>query len=253
MKQNIYPTEIWGHRGFPTRYPENTIVSFQGALAVGVDGLEFDVQRTKDGQIVVIHDLDVERTTNGQGLVADHTLAEIRRLDAGKWYGKRFTGVQVPTLHEVLTMIRRWPTPVRINIEFKVAESAKPDLRLVQQTYNIAEYFSLNYCIVYSSFEHNGLFALKAAHPTAHIGLLYEIPMPQPWKYAQSKHASSIHPDFRLLTQHTVSSAHDAHIRVYAYTVNNTEDAVRLSSWGVDAVMTDCPDVLLKQRNPISD
>ena len=98
--------EIVGHRGAPARAPENTLASFRRAVGAGVDWIEMDVQRTRDGRLVIMHDGDVRRTTNGTGRIGDMTLAEVKRLDAGSWFSPAFEGERVPTFEEVLCATR---------------------------------------------------------------------------------------------------------------------------------------------------
>ena len=106
---------VVGHRGASGRAPENTLVSFEQAIALGVDAIELDVHLSRDGHLVVIHDQNLARTTNGQGLVHEHSLAELQALDAGGWFGPSFTGERIPTFEEVLDRIgRRVPLQVEI-------------------------------------------------------------------------------------------------------------------------------------------
>jgi len=114
-KQNIY---VAAHRGWKTRYPENTIPAFRAALELGVDQLECDVRVTYDGELVVIHDPTVDRTTNGTGRVCDKTLAELRALDAGSYMGEDFRGVQIPTFEEFMELVKDHPT-VTLDVELK--------------------------------------------------------------------------------------------------------------------------------------
>src|SRR5579859_2813159 len=99
---------VWviGHRGAMGRCPENTMASFERGLELGADWVELDVHLTRDGALAVIHDESVDRTTNGHGLVKDHSLAELKRLDAGAWFGPAFAGARVPILDEVLDFAR---------------------------------------------------------------------------------------------------------------------------------------------------
>ena len=108
---------LGAHRGDNTNFPENTMLAFQAAAAVGADSVETDVRMTKDGHLVLIHDKDVERTTNGKGLVADMTLEELRSLDAGSWKGPEFAGVKIPRIEELLELIQG--TNMFVNWELK--------------------------------------------------------------------------------------------------------------------------------------
>lgn len=106
---------VIAHRGASGRAPENTLASFEQAIAIGVDGIELDVHLTRDGQLVIIHDQNLARTTDGQGLVHEHTLAELKALDAGSWFGPAFAGERIPTLEEVLVRVAgRVPLQVEI-------------------------------------------------------------------------------------------------------------------------------------------
>ncbi|MBQ7096173.1 MAG: hypothetical protein IJN80_06990 [Clostridia bacterium] len=114
-KENIY---VAAHRGWSDKYPENTMIAFQKAIDLGVDQLETDVRITKDGELVLIHDAMVDRTTNGHGLVKDFTLCELRELDAGIKAGEQFKGVKIPTLIEFMELIKDHPT-MTLDIELK--------------------------------------------------------------------------------------------------------------------------------------
>lgn len=114
-KENIY---VAAHRGWSEKYPENTMLAFQKAIDLGVDQLETDVRITKDGELVLIHDATVDRTTNGHGLVKEFTLSELKELDAGIKAGEQFRGAQIPTLIEFMELIKDHPT-LTLDIELK--------------------------------------------------------------------------------------------------------------------------------------
>ena len=107
---------IIAHRGASAYYPENTLVSFEGAMALGADMVELDVQLTSDGEVVVFHDEKITRCTDGRGRIADHSLAELKKLDAGSWFDKKFQGEKIPTLAEVLNVCKN---KIAVNIEIK--------------------------------------------------------------------------------------------------------------------------------------
>jgi len=114
---------IAGHRGYKSRYPENTLLAFREALDLGVDMLEFDLRGTKDGEVAVIHDETVDRTTNGKGAVGSFELAELKKLDAGGWFGPEFRGLEVPTLEELCELLAGYPDAL-LNVEIKRDERA---------------------------------------------------------------------------------------------------------------------------------
>ncbi|MNW48270.1 Glycerophosphoryl diester phosphodiesterase [compost metagenome] len=115
---------IAGHRGYKSAYPENTLLAFREALDLGVDMMEFDLRLSKDGEIMVIHDATVDRTTNGSGAVGNYTCEELKRLDAGGWFGREFAGLQIPTLAELIALLADYPD-VLLNVEIKPAANAK--------------------------------------------------------------------------------------------------------------------------------
>ena len=114
--KNIY---VAAHRGWRSKYPENTMESFRAALSLGVDQLELDIRVTKDNELVVIHDPTVDRTTNGTGRVCDFTLAELKALDAGSHKGEEFRGCKIPTLLEFMELIKDLPT---MTVDFELKE-----------------------------------------------------------------------------------------------------------------------------------
>lgn len=114
-KENIY---VAAHRGWSELYPENTIPAFKAALDIGVDQLETDVRVTKDGELVLMHDKTVDRTTNKTGLVCDYTLSELREMDAGGWKGEQFRGTKIPTFVEFMELVKDHPT-ITLNVELK--------------------------------------------------------------------------------------------------------------------------------------
>ncbi|MCS7459187.1 glycerophosphodiester phosphodiesterase [Paenibacillus doosanensis] len=114
---------VAAHRGLKCDYPENTLLAFQKALEAGVDMIEFDLRRSKDGKVMVIHDETVDRTTNGTGKVGDLTLAELKRLDAGGWFGPSFEGLKIPAFAELLELLRAYPE-VLLNVEIKSSPDA---------------------------------------------------------------------------------------------------------------------------------
>ncbi len=109
--------KLAAHRGFSARYPENTMIAFREALKLDIDMIEMDVHMTKDGELVLIHDHTLDRTTNGTGLVRDYTLAELSALDAGSWKGEEFKGEKIPTLREFLELMK--DNDLEINVELK--------------------------------------------------------------------------------------------------------------------------------------
>jgi glycerophosphoryl diester phosphodiesterase len=122
--QNNTSLIVAGHRGWKSAYPENTLLAFQKALELGVDMLEFDLRFSKDRVVMVIHDETLERTTNGSGKVSDYTMAELKQLDAGGWFGNVFEGLKIPTFEELCQLLASYPD-VLLNVEVKPSADAK--------------------------------------------------------------------------------------------------------------------------------
>ncbi|CAM3853324.1 glycerophosphodiester phosphodiesterase [Alicyclobacillus pomorum] len=237
-------TKVWAHRGYSSTYPENTMPAFQAALDIGVDGIEFDIHLTKDGHIVVHHDEQVDRTSNGSGWIRDLTLEEIQRLDAGSWFGPAFAGTRIPTLEAVLRLIADSKRTVEVNIERKAGMVAYPGLE--EQAWQMVCAYGLTNQVIFSSFNHFVLRDLKSAHPEAKIGLLYMEGLVNPWVYAKHLDATAIHPFYLSIDREVVEGTRNCGIAVHTFTVDDVESAERLMRWGVDAIITDDPAVMLQ-------
>jgi glycerophosphoryl diester phosphodiesterase len=239
----LHKPQVWAHRGFSGRYPENTLAAFAAALDLGVDGIEFDVHLTRDDRVVVIHDERLERTTNGTGYVREHTLAELKELDAGSWFGKEFAGLTIPTLGEVLSVVSAHTQPVRLNIEFKSDLIQYPNLEAM--AWQQVNHYDLQSSTIFSSFNHFSLRNLKQAYPSAQIGLLYMEGLVEPWRYAKFLNATALHPYFPAIDLQTVAEAQEQGIAVNVFTVNESSEFHRMLELGVDAVISDVPDKMM--------
>ena len=244
--QALQQTEVFGHRGWSAQYPENTMASFIAALEIGVDGLEFDVHLSKDGNIVIIHDADLSRTTNGQGYVEDYTLEELRQLDAGSWFDENFAGQVIPTLDEVLELASLQARPVKLNIELKLGRA--PYAGLGDKVWEKVLSYGLKNETIISSFNHFALRDLKRAHKDANIAILYQEGMVDPWRYAMFLEAEGLHPHYLTFDESVVKDRHARGRAIRPYTVNDVRKMNELMAWGVDAIITDHPDVLLAVR-----
>ena len=189
-------TKIFAHRGSKGTHPENTLASFKEAVRVGSDGIELDVHLTKDGQLVVIHDETVDRTTNGTGEIRTLTLAEIKELDAGSWFHNKYAGEKIPTLEEVLLLLTELGFNGQLNIELKTDVIQYKGL--VEKCLALQSAKDWPFAIVYSSFNPYTLVELKEANPSQEIGLLFES---KEWadKGDAMLEKESYHPDLKLL------------------------------------------------------
>lgn len=239
-------TQIWAHRGWSANYPENTLIAFRKAAEAGADGFEFDVHRTRDRQLVVIHDESLERTTNGKGLVADSTLSELRSLDAGGYFGREFAGEKIPTLDEVLNFAATFSHGLTLNLELKTDQIEYPGIE--RQAWESVQKFGLESATIFSSFNHYSLRRLVQISSEAKVAPLYMERLVDPWRYAFHLQAAAIHPSFETVTPEIVRTCHEVGQHVHVFTVNDEATAQVLMKMGVDAIMTDKPDLLLKVR-----
>ncbi len=221
---------IIGHRGAAGHEPENTIQSFNKAIELGAKMIEFDVQLCKSGEVVVIHDFTLERTTNGTGLVIETLLTELKKLDAGK-------GQEIPTLEEVMDTIDK---KAIVNIELKGKSIARPAAKIISNFIENNNWQTDDFLI--SSFNHQELFAFKKLMPEIRIGVLYE-DIPNNFnETASALNAYSINADFNSLNKKIVAWIHSVGYKVYAYTVNTKEDRLKMKQMDVDGIFTDFPD-----------
>jgi glycerophosphoryl diester phosphodiesterase len=223
--------------------PENTLPAFQRAVEMGVDGVELDVQCTRDGRLVVIHDFDVSHTTNGAGRVADLSYAEICRLDAGSHFSAEFAGTPVPTLEEVFDLIG---DRCLVNVELKTMDwdggpTVEPVVRLIQQR-------RLHDQVIISSFNPVALIATRWHDPKIPLGLLYSGELPiflrRAW-FGPLIAPEALHPEHILVDAGCVREAHSRGQFVNTWTVNDLDEAVRLAEVGVDVIMSDVPDQVM--------
>jgi glycerophosphoryl diester phosphodiesterase len=238
---------VLAHRGYSSRAPENTMAAFRLALEAGADGLELDVQLTRDGEAVVIHDFTLDRTTDGSGFVAQYTLAELRQFDAGGWFAPEFAGESIPTLAEVCELVKEWK--VLLNVELKAGlgfETLNERLIDILIQYGIEEH------TIVSSFNHYALAHLKQLRPEIRTGILYNAALVNPWVYAQSIGASAVHPYYLGVIPEIVQGAQRNGMMVNTWTVNEPADIQRTIAAQVDSIITDKPGLvleILKQTN----
>ena len=223
-----------GHRGASGRFPENTLSSFRAAIEAGAEMCELDVQMTRDGVAVVIHDETVDRTTDGNGAVAELTLAELKRLDAGARFDQKFTGERIPTLDEVLASVQG---RCALNIELKGAH-AEPQVCELMRKYEAVE------SSIVSSFEWKRLWRAREIEPAIRIGLLAEKEPERLIAEAIARRAAAIHPRFDLATPALCERAHRNALKVYVWTVDAPEAMRILAGNGVDGIITNYPERL---------
>lgn len=256
------PALVIAHQGGEGLRPSNTMSAFENAVALGVDMLETDVHATADGELVLIHDDTVDRTTNGSGALREMSLAEVQALDAGYYwtddngqsYPYRGQGLTIPTLRELLTAFPQ----MRFNVEIKQAEPpiAAPLCDLIRE-------LGMEEQLLVASFSEVAIMAFREVCPEVAtsmvqgeiipffvlsklwLGAVYQ---PQVEAIQVPEFRGGIVPwgDLRVINGRFIRNAHHHNIEFHVWTVNETEDMERMLDWGVDGIITDRPDRLLE-------
>jgi glycerophosphoryl diester phosphodiesterase len=215
-----------GHRGARAYEPENTLSSFKRAIELGVDAVELDVRRTKDNEIVVIHNADVNKTTDGSGAVSDFTLEEIKKFVTEK-------GEHIPTLGEVLDAVGK---RVKILVELKETGIEEKVLGLIREK-------GLMENVIIISFHEEALRKVRELNDRVATGLIY-VRHKNPLQSALELKAEYLLPLYRFTHSANVKKAHEKGLKVIVWTINNPEEAAEYKKKGVDGIATDRPDIL---------
>lgn len=218
-----------GHRGAMGYEPENTLLSFEKALELNVDMIELDVHRCKTGELVVIHDDKINRTTNGRGYIAKETVEELRSLDAGK-------GQKIPTLQEALDLVDR---KAKLNIELKGKGTAKAVFDVIEN-YVKKKGWSYNDFFI-SSFNHNELLEFSKLNQDVKLGVLVK---KAPTYFTERFKVHSINLDINCISKKLVDDIHKRGMKIFVWVVNDFEDIKRMRGLGVDGIFSDYPDRL---------
>ncbi len=237
--------DIIAHRGAKACAPQNTIPSFERAVADKADGFETDVHLTKDGIPVICHNYDIDETSDGTGFIEKMTLEELRAFDFGAWYGEEFKGTKIPTLEEFLAVAKKADIRV-LNIELKRPPSRLREL--VDKTLRAVEAYGLTDKLLISSFSVQILRYVKQIAPSVPTGFLYPsnnpsacYPVVWPAAMVRFTKCDAIHPIHKLVGEPLVKWAHKKGMHVNVWTVNEEEDIKRMLLLGVDGIITDNP------------
>lgn len=237
-----------GHRGTAGLRPENTMCSFEHALELGLNWIELDVYLSRDQQWVVIHDASLERTTNGKGLVTNHTAAELQILDAGAWFGSRFAQQHIPMLSDVLQLLAT--KNANLNIEIKGSEHSPEQHALAMAEFIGAYATELAYMPLVSSFDLATIIHLRKIMPELPISYLVEGLSFDSLDIVRNYNFTSINCNVTKITEAEVQTAIAQEIPVLLYTINDLALAEYWISKGVTAIFTDHPDLLLARSSP---
>ncbi|MCE9646313.1 MAG: glycerophosphodiester phosphodiesterase [Chloroflexi bacterium] len=244
MLENFPVPVVFAHRGDAVHAPENTLPSFQQALAKGADGVELDAKLTADGHVIVIHDSSVDRTTDGRGRVASFPLEAIRSLDAGKWFDEKFAGTKVPLLEEVFETVGK---DGLINIE--LTNYSTPRDGLVSKVCELIKRHNNQGQILFSSFLPSNLRIASQKTPEIPRGLLAMPGLVGLWARSfgfMFGDYQALHPHISNASREQVQRVHRIQRRVHVWTANSPEEFARLKEWGVDGLFTDDPQMAVR-------
>ena len=236
---------IFAHRGDSGAAPENTLAAFESAIACGAEGVEFDVQRTGDGELVVIHDESLQRTAGSPEQVREITLEALQTLDAGGWFAPEFSGQRVPTLAQVLELLR--PGELTLNIELKTNRVPYPGL--AEAVLGLVRKFGMEERVILSSFNHYSLEEAKQFAPQVACAALVETQLLEPWDYVARHGFQALHPAYQAVNVKMVAECHDRGLALRPWTVDDEESARALMALGVDGIITNQPARLLRWRD----
>ena len=238
---------VIAHRGASGHAPENTLGAFKKAVAMGATFIETDLQLSRDARFVAIHDSTVNRTTNGDGVVHEMTLAELRRLDAGSWFGSEFAGERIPTLEELLAFSKK--NDVVFYLEMKPAGSWGGEHALIGA---LRESGEIPRSVVIS-FDASIVLNLRKIEPTLMTGLLYDGQIENPVKKAVEVGARQLLVRGDLVTPALLTEARKKDLQVVCWTVNHPAHMRMLMAAGVDGIMSDYPDRLVAAQSKEKD
>jgi glycerophosphoryl diester phosphodiesterase len=245
---------IIAHRGASAYAPENTLAAVQMAMDQRAEMVEVDILLSKDGVPVLLHDPSLNRTTSGQGLVTDFTLDELKKLDAGSWFSEDFKGETIPTVEELLQLIKG---KISVNLEIKTqALTDTLEGGIVQKVVDLVRKHGMEHHVIFSSFDPRAIRQLKEYAPEIPGAILYYAELygdKHPVDIVRELRADAFNCSWKEIRQDWLDSLHSQNIPVNIYTVNSDTLMHQLLDRGVDGIFTDYPDVLLqvlRSRNP---
>lgn len=238
--------KVLAHRGFSSRYPENTLLSLRKALELGADGVEFDVQLTKDGVPVIIHDESLLRTGGKDVMVRDLTLSELRQIDVSFKFHDACGFCPVPTLEEYFELVK--DRDFLTNIELKTAIFEYTGIE--QKVIDMIRAYGLTDRIILSSFNHYSLLRAKAIAPEIPCGILYECRIAEPQEYAKRLNIEYLHPCYIFLNDEETAKYQAEGIASNPWTIDKEED-IRyfLNNENIFAIISNKPDLVMALQN----
>lgn len=230
--------KIFAHRGYSGKYPENTMIAFKKALECGVDGIELDVQLTKDGEVVIIHDETIDRTTTGKGFVVDYTYEELEKFDASfKFKDLGFN--KIPTLREYFQLVKDYDIVTNVELKTGINEY----LGIEEKVWELIKEYNLEKKVIISSFNHFSVMRMKKIAPQLKYGFLSEDWIIDAGKYTHSHGVQCYHPRFNNLVPDVIKELKKYNLEINTWTVNLEEDMKYLYSNNIDVIITNYPEL----------
>ena len=231
-------SKIFAHRGYSGKYPENTMIAFKKALECEVDGIELDVQLTKDGEVVIIHDETIDRTTTGKGFVVDYTYEELERSDASfKFKDLGFN--KIPTLREYFQLVKDYDIVTNVELKTGINEY----LGIEEKVWELIKEYNLEEKVIISSFNHFSVMRMKKIAPQLKYGFLSEDWIIDAGKYTHSYGVQCYHPRFNNLVPDVIKELKKYNLEINTWTVNLEEDMRYLYSNNIDVIITNYPEL----------
>ncbi|MFS0751509.1 glycerophosphodiester phosphodiesterase [Oceanobacillus sp. 1P07AA] len=232
-------TKIIAHRGASRYAPENTRSSFELAYQLNADGIETDVQLSKDGIPILFHDEKIKRTTRKKGYIHEYTYNELKKLDIGSWFGSQYIGETIMSLEEFLLWVI--DKPLLLHLELKNNVFDYPRLEAI--TYNLVERYGLLDRTFFSTFSTRSIQRLNKISIDTNIGWLTSKSRHQLPLFSRALGANAIHIKYRLLQPKLVQQAKTENIPLRVYTVNKPKQILRCFQYKCDSIFTDVPDI----------
>lgn len=233
-------SQIIAHRGYSGKFPENTMLAFTKAVEYGAQGIELDIQLTKDNVVVICHDEKIDRTSNGQGFIENLTLEELKAFEfrngMDNLEGETEENITIPTLVEFLDWFKI--TDIMVNIEFKTSYMAYDGI--VEQTIDLVKERGLEDRVIFSSFNHDTILKVKAIDASLACGFLAVANILNPGEYCQKYQVEHYHPFYAsiLLNPEIVQECKQLNVGINTYTVNQAEHMQALIDLGIESIIT---------------
>lgn len=228
----------YAHRGFSGKYPENTLLAFEKAIEVGCEGIEFDVHFSKDGELVIIHDEQIDRTSNQTGFVKDLTYEELCEVDFSYKFGDQYGFQRIPTLREYMELVK--DKDIITNIELKTGIFEYPGIE--QAVYDLIRAYDLRERVVISSFNHFSVQRMKQLDPGITCGFLSETWILNTGEYVAKNGVECFHPIYRMLNPQITKDLKEHGIQINTWTINEEEDIEEMIRLEVDGIIGNYPD-----------